>query len=146
MKNEICSHKNLYIIHNDSLNPCFIFKSNYQIVKQVFDQEFSIYFQYRSQPIRFWFLSHRPTWKSQMNLCICTVLPEPLLITCAKNDHYGALTLICNKILVLIALPNNKGSGNLRQAIANVQTCQSLYCSHTQSLDVDEVSDQNSCL
>ena len=46
-------------------------------------------------------------------------------------------------ILVLIALETNACLGPVRQACANAQTRMNLRCSHTQSMDVDEDSEQN---
>ena len=50
-----------------------------------------------SQYMRFWHLSHRPTGKACMSLCICPVLSEPLLLKCTiwkmQNDGtYGQLS------------------------------------------------------
>ena len=42
-----------------------------------------------------------------------------------------------HEVLILIALLSNGSSGE------PVQTPQSIHCSHTQTMDVDEDSDQN---
>ena len=55
-------------------------------------------------------------------------------------DNFLKLILICQaqKILVLITLSSNEGSVSLRKCTDS----QNLCCLHTQSMDVDEDSDQ----